>query len=160
MEIRRTSDMLHCARKTNSSRSQGVECTPDAASCLMVQALTIVRAAGVAINTRHTVRSVLLLALTGLVGNLQIVLYAENTGDAVGADERDFLVALGIDNAIELDVPVLHRDADGLGGVDRVLVECRVSIDGAGNSETYLVVHDGDRIDFDVADYVLDTWVG
>jgi len=50
-------------------------------------------------------RAELLLALAGLVGNLQVVLDTEDAGDAVGADERDLLVALGIDNAIELDVP-------------------------------------------------------
>src|ERR1035438_7249373 len=97
--------------------------------------------------------------LAWLVCYLQIVLYAEDAGDPVGADEGRLFVALAIDNAIQLDVTVLHRDADGLGGVDGIPVQGRVSVDGAGNSEADLVVHDGGRIDLDLAGNVFHAWI-
>src|ERR1700678_2551552 len=48
----------------------------------------------------------LVLAFSGLVGDLQIILHAEDAGDGVGADERHFLVGLVLNHAIEFHVPV------------------------------------------------------
>src|SRR6202522_3981372 len=81
----------------------------------------------------------LLLTFRGLVGHLQVVLHAENPGDAIGTHESHFLVGLCIDNAIQFHMAVLYGDADGLGGIDRVLVQGREAIDGARNGHPGLI---------------------
>src|ERR1700722_7588054 len=49
---------------------------------------------------------------------------------------------------------VLHRNADGLCGIDSVAIQRRVAIDGARNGEPNAVVHGRDGIDFNVVDDV------
>jgi len=51
-----------------------------------------------------------------LVGDLQVVGDAEDATDAVGADIGCVLVGLAIHDAVQFDMAILHRDADGLGG--------------------------------------------
>jgi len=97
-----------------------------------------------------------LFGFGGLVGHLEVVLDREDAGHAVCLDEGDILVGLVVDYAIELNMAVLHGDADRLGGVDGVLVQDWIAIDGTGQSHTRMVVHDGDGIDFDVADDLFD----
>src|SRR5580658_4694952 len=71
----------------------------------------------------------LLLRLRRLAGHLQVILHAEDAGDAVGAQKSCLLVGLRVNRSVEFHVSVLHRDADRLFGVDGVLVERRISVD-------------------------------
>ena len=75
-------------------------------------------------------------------------------------NERHFLVRLAVDNAIELDVAVLHRDADGLSRVNGVPLENWVVIDRAGHGHASLVVHDRYRIDLDFVLHFPYAWIG
>src|SRR5580658_2415070 len=70
-------------------------------------------------------RDNLVLSFSGLVGDLQVILHAEDAGDGVGADEGDFLVGLVVDRAVEPNIAVLHGDADGLCRVNGVLAQHR-----------------------------------
>src|SRR5580692_12578864 len=63
------------------------------------------------------------LSFAGLVGYLQVVLHAEDAGDSIGAHVSHLLVGLAVDDAVELDIAILHRNANGLGGIDGVLVK-------------------------------------
>src|SRR5215469_9352467 len=48
----------------------------------------------------------LLLRFRGLVGYLDVVLDAEDAGNAVGANVRSVFVGLGVDHAVELNVAI------------------------------------------------------
>jgi len=65
---------------------------------------------------RSVVRLSLLLLLSRLVGYLEVVLYAEDAGDAVGAHVGHVLVSLRVDHSVEFHFAVLDGDADGLAG--------------------------------------------
>ena len=66
----------------------------------------------------HNGELLLLFRFARLTGYLEVVLDAEYARNAVGPKVGGIFVRLGIDNAVELNVPVLHGNADGLGRVD------------------------------------------
>jgi len=92
----------------------------------------------------------LLLLFRCLVGDLEIILHTEDSRDRVGADTGCVLVRLRIHDALQFHMPILHRDADRLGRVNRVLVQGWIAVHRARYSQQRLVIHDRDRIDFDV----------
>src|ERR1039457_4133287 len=63
-----------------------------------------------------------------LVGYLEKVFNAEDSRDAVGAHERNILVRLAINDAVEFHVALLDRDADGLCRVNSVPAKGGISI--------------------------------
>ena len=47
----------------------------------------------------------------------------------------------------------------GLAGSNGIPIQHGIAIDGAGHSRAGLIVHDGDRIDLDVIDDILDSGI-
>ncbi len=62
-------------------------------------------------------------------------------GTAVGANARRILVRLAVDDSVQRDVAVLHRDTDGLRGINRVLVQRGESVNSAIDGSAYPVIH-------------------
>ena len=67
------------------------------------------------------------LLLRGLACNLEVVVYAEDSGNGVGSDAGDVFVGLRVDHAVQLHMAILHRNANRLFGIDGVPVQRRVS---------------------------------
>src|SRR4051812_12578397 len=82
--------------------------------------------------------------------DLKVVVDGEGSGHSFGANAGQILVSLVVDDAFERHVPILDNDSYRLLHAKRILFESGLSVDGAEQTETDLVVHRRWRKDLDL----------
>jgi hypothetical protein len=90
--------------------------------------------------------------------DLQVVGHREYPRDTVGAKASHVLVRLVIDDAFECDVAVLNDDSNWLLYAHGILLQHRVSVDGAKQAPAQAIIHARGRKNLDLVIDLLDSF--
>jgi hypothetical protein len=105
-------------------------------------------------GARRTLILQMLFTCWAFAFHLQFVGNREDSRDATCAHKSDIPVSIAIDDAIKRDIAMLNRDSNRLPGVDGVLVQRRVTVDGTCCFHTNAVVHRRNGINLDFVDHI------